>query len=182
MGTRNLSLCKKNGQIKIAQYGQWDGYPSGQGATILKFCKNEYYMEKLKNMLDDIYNIDTLKGYSEKLNKMWRETPLPKEMKYHLECLGSRDIGGEIFENIVKLDRTMLPPEMNGKIYLWHYEDLDKTTNYCDLWIEYAYLINFDTNRLECYGYDRLLKTYSLKRLPTETRFIKELEEITENL
>jgi len=37
MGTRNLTMVISDGKTKIAQYGQWDGYPSGQGADILAF-------------------------------------------------------------------------------------------------------------------------------------------------
>ena len=40
MGTRNLTIVKKNGKTKVAQYGQWDGYPTGQGETIVKFLEN----------------------------------------------------------------------------------------------------------------------------------------------
>ena len=27
MGTRNLTVVYLDGQYKVAQYGQWDGYP-----------------------------------------------------------------------------------------------------------------------------------------------------------
>ena len=37
MGTRNLTTVIKNSETKVAQYGQWDGYPGGQGLTALKF-------------------------------------------------------------------------------------------------------------------------------------------------
>ena len=40
MGTRNLTIVHKNGEYKVAQYGQWDGYPEGLGATLLNFLKN----------------------------------------------------------------------------------------------------------------------------------------------
>ena len=40
MGTRNLIMVrKKNGDLKVAQYCQWDGYPSGHGVDILTFLK-----------------------------------------------------------------------------------------------------------------------------------------------
>ena len=36
MGTRNLTkVIDSNGVTKVAQYGQWDGYPSGQGINAL---------------------------------------------------------------------------------------------------------------------------------------------------
>lgn len=37
MGTRNLTMVISGGKPRIAQYGQWDGYPSGQGLTALNF-------------------------------------------------------------------------------------------------------------------------------------------------
>lgn len=31
MGTRNLTAVYLDGEYKIAQYGQWDGYPKDKG-------------------------------------------------------------------------------------------------------------------------------------------------------
>lgn len=31
MGTRNLTCVVLDGEFKVAQYGQWDGYPEGSG-------------------------------------------------------------------------------------------------------------------------------------------------------
>jgi hypothetical protein len=181
MGTRNLSLCKKDGQIKIAQYGQWDGYPSGQGATILKFCQDKENLQRLKNRLADIRPLEEIKGFLleyDKLAPAWSNEidKRTTEMKVWWNTLMHRDIGGEIFENIAHLDTSKMPAVMGDNIYIEHYWDLDKTDNYCDVWIEYAYLINFDTNKLECYGYGNLLKEYDLDNLPTVDEFIKELE------
>ena len=39
MGTRNLTCVIKDGKYRVAQYGQWDGYPEGQGMNILNFLK-----------------------------------------------------------------------------------------------------------------------------------------------
>lgn len=39
MGTRGLTVVYLDGQHRIAQYGQWDHYPNGQGVTTLEFCR-----------------------------------------------------------------------------------------------------------------------------------------------
>ena len=39
MGTRHLTAIYINGEYKVAQYGQWDGYPEGQGMTCLNFAR-----------------------------------------------------------------------------------------------------------------------------------------------
>lgn len=39
MGTRNLTCVVVDDKFKVAQYCQWDGYPSGQGMTVLDFLR-----------------------------------------------------------------------------------------------------------------------------------------------
>ena len=39
MGTRNLTMVYSNGNYKVVQYGQFDGYPSGLGVQVLSFLK-----------------------------------------------------------------------------------------------------------------------------------------------
>lgn len=47
MGTRNLTkVIDKDGVTKVAQYGQWDGYPSGQGVNALLHAYNHKAIEK----------------------------------------------------------------------------------------------------------------------------------------
>ena len=40
MGTRHLICVVKDNEYKLAQYGQWDGYPEGQGVNILRFLRD----------------------------------------------------------------------------------------------------------------------------------------------
>ena len=40
MGTRNLTIVYLDGEYKVAQYGQWDGYPEGNGLKVLHFLKD----------------------------------------------------------------------------------------------------------------------------------------------
>lgn len=180
MGTRNLSLCKKDGKIIIAQYGQWDGYPSGQGATILKFCQNKENLQRLEQALPKIHLLEELSEFIEEYNALVDCDKRTKQMIAWFETLSSRDIGGKIFENIAYLDTSKMPMVMGNNIYISLYEYLEKTENYCDVWIEYAYLINFDTRKLECYGYGNLLKEYELDNLPSVKQFLNDLEESDE--
>ena len=54
MGTRNLVAVYVDGEYKVAQYGQWDGYPEGQGELCLSFLRDEMdetiFREQLKNV------------------------------------------------------------------------------------------------------------------------------------
>jgi hypothetical protein len=34
MGTRNLIAVFFDGEYRVAQYSQWDGYPEGQGGNV----------------------------------------------------------------------------------------------------------------------------------------------------
>lgn len=56
MGTRHLTAVYVNGEYKIAQYGQWDGYPDGQGMTALEFART-------------IATSETRTAFSEKVRK-----------------------------------------------------------------------------------------------------------------
>jgi hypothetical protein len=55
MGTRNLTKVIKDGKIVVAQYGQWDGYPSGQGLTGLFSVMSEDIIAGLEANLNLIY-------------------------------------------------------------------------------------------------------------------------------
>ena len=52
MGTRHIIKVRKNGRDWISQYGQWDGYPTGQGVDVMEFVKNEPYMRWLGQHID----------------------------------------------------------------------------------------------------------------------------------
>jgi hypothetical protein len=53
MGTRNLTVVKNAvGTTKIAQYGQWDGYPSYSGIQALNFLRDKSNQTLLHAKLD----------------------------------------------------------------------------------------------------------------------------------
>ena len=52
MGTRHLTIViDENNETKVAQYGQWDGYPAGQGTTVVEFLRMKGNLELLKEKL-----------------------------------------------------------------------------------------------------------------------------------
>lgn len=55
MGTRNLTKVVMNGDVWVAQYGQWDGYPAGQGITAFNFLKEKENRWALEMGLQRVY-------------------------------------------------------------------------------------------------------------------------------
>ena len=52
MGTRNLTkVIDKDGITRVAQYGQWDGYPEYTGKRILEFISEYKMIDKIENSL-----------------------------------------------------------------------------------------------------------------------------------
>ncbi len=125
MGTRNLTVVVKDGEYKVAQYGQWDGYISGAGFSILEYLRNwdrAKFEENLKKVvfLKDEVTIEAL------FNS-------PKKMLVH------RDTGCKILQVIEECDFETIEL-CNG---IGFAED--------SLFCEYAYVVDLDANRLEVY-------------------------------
>lgn len=130
MGTRNLTIVKKNNQYKVAQYGQWDGYPSGQGQHIVDFLLklNEYRDEFEKKLeLCEYINLND-KELVDKINSNFKNYPQ-----------FSRDTASEILDFIKNYD--------GDKILLKNDLDFVKDSLFC----EWAYVIDMDNNQLEIY-------------------------------
>ena len=54
MTTRSLTAVRINGEYKIAQFGNYDGYPTGQGLYALKFLTKEMKKEKFIKKLSQL--------------------------------------------------------------------------------------------------------------------------------
>lgn len=112
MGTRNLIVVKdKNGEVKVAQYGQWDGYPEGQGFGILKFLREhnmDEFNEKIQNtrfIEPDRRDKEFIDSYDNSTPNRSHEPDLRKpEQKEWFEKFISRDLGAEVLSNIFNSD------------------------------------------------------------------------------
>ena len=59
MGTRSLIAVCLDGEYKVAQYCQWDGYPEGQGMECLRFLRNDFVEHKFRENLKKLKMVKT---------------------------------------------------------------------------------------------------------------------------
>ena len=193
MGTRSLIAVQLDGEYKIAQYSQWDGYPEGNGIKCLHFLRDEMNEQTFRDSLSKLRWIDR-----ERLNQIFYDYG------------GSED--GFIAVN--KADKFYQAfPEFSrntGTNILKMVQDATITTNCLQnsiefaassLWCEYAWVIDLDKRTFEAYeGYNKtelteqdrfyflrdceddefhgvkLFHSWSLDDLPTDQDFLKVFE------
>lgn len=198
MGTRNLTAVVVDGEYKIAQYGQWDGYPEGQGVIVLHFlqrsnldkfkekCRAAQWItdEELKARWDECGadGRDWVNSFvSNKFNKTYP----------HL----SRNCGAKVLAIVRDAPKG---------IKLGNNIDFASDSLFC----EWAYVIDLDKRTFEVFrGFNkkklnkksrfsnakriinpngtaseyepiRLVKSYPLYDLPKKKEFIKEIKEL----
>jgi len=179
MGTRNLTCVALDGEYKIAQYGQWEGYPGGQGMTALEFLrmlvksptKVSKFTEKVKALGSiSAQEIDDLESF---------DSP-NFENKYPYLC---RNMGAEILDFVLKF---------KGSLRLYNSIEFAGDSLFC----EWAYVIDLDKKTFEVYaGFNqkslssserffnynapnkdycpiKLLVSFPMDKLPTPNRFV----------
>lgn len=160
MGTRNLTMVISKGETKVAQYGQWDGYPSGQGANILNFLtflgtdKNSKG-KILKENKENDWARNNVKKFL-KLKNLSIET-----FKENLESLSffkekEIDLINENFNKSLE-ERSYLSRDTASEI-LWkitegNVDKLISNENFAgdSLFCEWAYVVDLDKNTFEVY-------------------------------
>jgi hypothetical protein len=121
MGTRHLIVVTSRNKVKVAQYGQFDGYPSGQGADILNFILSANLSE-FKN------KVDALSFYTEK-----EIDSLDPETNTEISRNTSSQLLNLIYDGKVR------------KVY--NNEKFAADGLFC----EYCYVLDLDTYKLEVY-------------------------------
>ena len=155
MGTRHLIAVQKNNEYKVAQYGQWDGYLSGQGDSILKFF-HENDLETFRAKADNCYfgtqkQID--EAYAPYTNgEGWMTTEQSDAFKLTEFAHLSRDTGSNILDVVLN---------SNGPVMMIDNIEFAKDSLFC----EFAYVIDLDKDILEVY------KGFNKEPLPDDARF-----------
>jgi len=161
MGTRNLTVVKdKAGQTKIAQYGQWDGYPSYSGAQALEFLRNKDWQALLQDKLglvqfvsDD--EVDTL--YKQYETTDW-------ENKDFLNAYPGlhRDTGIGILAVVANATNTIKTVDNS---------DFRNDELFC----EGVYEVDFSTNKFIT-TYAGMVVEYDLNALPSDEEYLAAFE------
>ena len=144
MGTRNLTMVISNGETKVAQYGQWDGYPSGQGAHVLKFIK-KVSIKKFKEVLKRTKFVD--KKQQKVIDKWFKSIgcedgwmTIDQSVLYHKKFpLLSRNNGAQVLFLLMKLSNDIL----------WLQDSAGFAGD--SLFCEWAYVLDLDKRVLEIY-------------------------------
>jgi hypothetical protein len=198
MGTRNLTCVFHDGKYKVAQYCQWDGYPSGQGVKVLEFLR-KFKRDQFVKQLERCRFIDQ-QEYDKLIAKLgvksadgWISADDSKRIQKKYPQL-HRDMGGDVLDFIKKA---------KGNVALVDSLSFAGDSLFC----EWCYVVDLDKDTLEVYGgfnknvtlpkterfahlayigggekkpqeYApvKLLKSYKLSDLPTGVEFVQELD------
>lgn len=141
MGTRNLVAVVVDGVHRVAQYGQWDGYPSGQGQTVCRFIqsmtpdKRRRFLTNLRasRFLSEVEIAETWKECG--ANSEWVSLEISRRHREKYPAL-SRDTGAGILSLISDTPQAMADSWPFGGD---------------SLFCEFAYVLDVDNDVLEFY-------------------------------
>lgn len=180
MGTNHLTVAYINGEYKIAQYGQWDGYPEGQGIETLNFLRNEMDEAVFREKL-----VASVFIQQQELDDLWKQYGEEGSAAMKRDHPGlHRDTGAKIFR---------LVQDAPAGIKLKNSLAFAAEGLYC----EWVWVIDLDSRTFECYkggqeepldsgerfffleeeagdGYHpcKLVAKWSLDKLPKKKKFL----------
>jgi hypothetical protein len=157
MGTRNLTVVKNlEGTTKIAQYGQWDGYPSYSGIEALKFLRDKVNRD---NLLVELQNVQFVGD--EEVDQLYKQFETTDwENKDFLNAYPGlhRDTGIGILQVVANSTSTI--------------KTVDNTEFANDsLFCEGIYEVDFSTNKFTS-NFNDIVAEYDLDNLPTDEEYL----------
>jgi len=146
MGTRNLTVVVKDEKVRVAQYGQWDGYPECTGKGILNILRTD--LHRIVNGLENCIEIDEVM-YENMMKHVGEVSGSPIEGEWmtmeqsevfkDLYPEQQRDTGFRILSMIA---------DSTTPIYLRLATEFAADTVFC----EWAYVIDLDNGKFETYS------------------------------
>jgi hypothetical protein len=165
MGTRNLTkVIDKDNVVRVAQYGQWDGYPSYTGTRILEFITEHNILNKIE------INLNKFKFISnEEIDELYS-----KYGADGYEAFASvypqfvRDTGCDILRVVAYSSGLSIPLK----------DDSDFEQD--DLFCEGVYTINY-YSRTFTSTYNGVTVSVEFDKLPTAEEYMKSFETLLTN-
>ena len=157
MGTRNLTVVKNlEGTTKIAQYGQWDGYPEHSGIKALEFLRDKVNRD---NLLVELQNVEFITDEEcDTIYKSFETTDWENKAFLNAYPGLHRDTGIEILEVVANSMGTI--------------KTIDNTEFANDtLFCEGIYEVDFSTNKFTS-NYNDSVAWYDLDDLPTNEQYL----------
>ena len=184
MGPRHITAVVAEGEFVVAQYGQWDGYPTGAGNDIVAIISGK--IDQLKDSLKHIVPVDsgTVERYWTECGAQEWGADMETCQRFKAKHMTlDRDTGPDVLNILI---RTEVPVEL--------YLDVDFIAN--GLFCEWVYVVDLDSGMFEIYqgsriqiyqnrfstmfegainGYypPKLVATYPLDELPTDSQLLK---------
>jgi hypothetical protein len=157
MGTRNLTVVKNlEGTTKIAQYGQWDGYPEHSGIVALEFLRDKVNRD---NLLVELQNVEFIDDQEAEAIYEEFDHDYNDPTKYDLEYPGlTRNTGIDILKIVAN---TMKPVKTIDN------SEFAKDTLFC----EGIYEVDFSTNKFISIYNDNTV-SYDLDELPSNEEYL----------
>ena len=179
MGTRGITkVIDKNGITKVAQYGQWDHYPEGQGVKILSILTADMYaVEELELSLDKCRFVsdEERQAQYDVYNETYPDSQHLKKFSAILPSF-SRDTCGDIL-NVVRWS--------NAEVLLTDESEFEHDGLFC----EGVYEVNYNTNKFIS-KFGGLVVEFPLDALPTVDEYLqgfilaraeKDLQQVVDN-
>lgn len=167
MGTRNLTkVIDKNGEVRVAQYGQWDGYPAGQGVNMLSFISGYKMIDKIELSLVKCRFIS--EGEVGAAYDVYSDEPKWEELRndhngYSIAFPSlSRDTCTDILKVIVY---------SNEEVVLWDDSGFQNDQLMC----EGIYTLDYQTKEFISTYHDKTVK-FSFDALPTPDEYLNAFE------
>jgi hypothetical protein len=193
MGTRSLTIVKKNNKTVIAKYAQFDGYPSGLGNSLISAIKF-IGIERIKKIVDcvrvaDQEDIDYINSFNKIVPNKGKYGDDEVEWKLKFPWVSRECDGADL---LYFLDDTC---DTGNTLALIFKEDFAADSLFC----EWCYVIDLDKGSFEVFrGFNKtplteedrfyylsdkikndyypvkILTSYSLNDLPDDISFLEE--------
>jgi hypothetical protein len=166
MGTRNLTkVVDADGVVRVAQYGQWDGYPSYTGTRVLEFIKEHQMIEKIEKSLAKVRFItdEEAESFSKPYSNGdgWMNLEQGTDFSTMYPSL-TRDTGCDILRVLVY---------SNESIPLVDNSDFEND----DLMCEGVYTINYQTKTYTT-KWGGFEQSFTFNELPTAENYLRSFE------